>query len=154
MGRRLDILRAEVDKLIISKQPYDSRNFFIHIYGVAGFCSLLALKRGLDTELAISCGMLHDIYQITHDTIENHAVNGASVAKEILDATGLYKSEEINIITNAITTHSKKRAVHDDPYTELLKDADVLSHCLYDPDEPVIDKEVIRFDNLLEEFGC
>ena len=154
MGNRLEMLRREIDKLIMTKQPGSSRHFICHLYGVSEFCALLALRRNLNTELAATCGMLHDIYQITHGTIEKHAVHGAHEAEKILKATGAYSEEEISTITFAISKHSKKRSVHQAPYAELLKDADVLSHCLYDPDYPVIEKEITRYENLLIELGC
>jgi len=154
MESRLELLRNKIDKLIITKQPYENRHFTVHLYGVAGFCALLALKRNLDAELAVTCGMLHDIYQITHGTIEEHAKLGAFEAKRILTDMGSYSKKEIEIITFAISKHSKKRTVHDQPYAELLKDADVLSHCLYDPDYPVIEKEIVRYERLLTELGC
>jgi len=154
MRNRLELLRHEIDKLIMSKQPGSSRYFNIHLYGVSGFCSLLALRRNLDVEIAAACGMLHDIYQITHGTLEKHAIKGAEEAEKILRAIGLYSDEEISIITTAISTHSKKRIVHESPYAELLKDADVLDHCLYNPDYPIIEKEQTRYENLLVELGC
>jgi len=154
MRNRLEILRNEIDTLIMTKQPGNFRHFVIHLYGVSGFCSLLALRRNLDVEIAATCGMLHDIYQITHGIIEKHAVKGADEAGKILKATGLYSDEEISIITNAISTHSKKRVFHDSPYAELLKDADVLDHCLYNTDYPIIEKEQVRYENLLIELGC
>jgi len=154
MGNRLDILRSKIDELIMTKQPKSSHYFIVHLYGVSGFCVLLALKRGLDTELSAACGMLHDIYQITHGTIEKHAVNGVHEAEKLLKSIGMYSEEEISLITYAISKHSKKRTVHDNPYAELLKDADVLSHCLYDPDYPIIEKEAVRYANLLTELGC
>jgi len=154
MRNRLELLRLEIDKMIDSKQPGSSRYFIMHLYGVSGFCSLLALRRNLDVELAATCGMLHDIYQITHGTVEKHAIKGAEEAEKILRAMGLYSDEEILIITEAISTHSKKRIIHESPYAELLKDADVLDHCLYNPDYPVIEKEQTRYENLLIELGC
>jgi len=154
MRNRLELLRLDIDKLIMSKQPGSSRYFIMHLYGVSRFCSLLALRRNLDVDLAATCGILHDIYQITHGTIEKHAVKGAIEAEKILRAIGLYSDEEIFIITEAISTHSKKRIVHESPYAELLKDADVLDHCLYNPDYPVIEKEQVRYENLLKELGC
>ena len=154
MGSRLDILRWEVDRLIMEKQEDQCKYFFIHLYGVSNFCVLLALKRGLDPELAATCGMLHDIYQITDGILEQHGVKGAEKARFLLEDMGQYSDDEIGIITTAISRHSKKRKIHDGAYDELLKDADVLSHCLYDPDYPVIEKEVLRYNNLLMELGC
>ena len=36
---------------------------------------------------------------------------------------------------------------------ELLKDADVIDHCLKDSSKAVKEKEQARFDNLCAEFG-
>lgn len=154
MGRKLEVLRTEVDRLIAKHQPKRYRYFINHLYGVSEFGALLALRRDLDPELAAVCGMLHDIYQITGNSMEQHAVKGAEKSREILEAIGLYSEEEIEIITTAISRHSKKRKVHDGAYDELLKDADVLSHCLHDTDYPVIEKEALRYNNLLKELGC
>ena len=154
MRNRLNMLRFEIDRLIMEKQEDGCRDFFIHLYGVSDFCVLLALKRGLDPELAATCGMLHDIYQITDGIIEQHAVKGAEKAKLLLIDLGQYSDDEIDIITTAISRHSKKRKIHDGAYDELLKDADVLSHCLYDPNYPIIEKEIQRYNNLLKELGC
>ncbi|MDR2736671.1 MAG: HD domain-containing protein [Gracilibacteraceae bacterium] len=153
MGNRLESLRNEIDKLIDKNQPKESRYFVSHLYGVSQFCVLLAVRRGLNTELAAACGMLHDIYQITAGEREKHAKKGAEQAGRILKKIEAYSDQEIAIITAAISRHSKKHIVHE-PYDEVLKDADVLEHCLYNPDFPVSEKEMARFNNLLEEFSC
>ena len=153
MINRLEVLRLEIDSLIYEHQPRNVRYFISHLYGVQRFCTLLAMKRGLDTEIAATCGMLHDIYQVTAGTTENHAVKGAAVAEKILKATKQYSSEEINVIVTAISRHSKKRKIHG-PYDELLKDGDVMDHCFYNPVFPILEKEVVRYHNLLREFGC
>jgi len=153
MSDRLERLRDVVDNLIAEKQPYFARYFINHLYGVSEYCSLLALKRGLDPELAATSGMLHDIYQVTAGTLEEHAVKGAEVAEDILKSMDSYKDEEIAVITTAISRHSKKRKYHE-PYDEILKDADVMSHCLYNTDYQPVEKDVARYKKLLEEFGC
>ena len=153
MTNRLELLRDKVTQMVYKNCPGESRYFIPHLYGVSGYCVLLAKRRGLDAELAASCGLLHDIFQVTDGTTEEHAVRGAVKAEKILRSIGLYSDEEIRIITTAISRHSKKRKIHE-PYDELLKDADVLEHCLYNPDYPVIEKEKHRYDNLLIELGC
>jgi len=151
MTNRLEVLRNDIDRLIFKKQAEYSRYFINHLYGVSKFCVLIASKRGLDPEIAAACGMLHDIYQITAGTTQDHAVKGAVIAESMLKATKLYNDEEIKIITEAISKHNKKRKIHG-PYEEALKDADVLDHCFYNPVYPVLEKEVDRYNNLLEEF--
>ena len=159
MISRLEILRSEVDSLIL-RSGDRSGGFFSHLYSVSKFAALLALKRGLDPELAQASGMLHDIYQVTAGTREQHGAKGALVAEKILRRLGLYSNEEIEIITTAIHWHSKKRKFHG-PYDELLKDADVLSHFFYNTDFPIhhlhafphLEKGRARYESLLLELG-
>jgi len=153
MRNRLEKIRGIVDKLIQENCPRSSKYFTIHLYGVSEYCALLAIRRNLNPELAAVSGMLHDIYQITGGELEGHAAKGAEVAKEILQGTGDFTKKEIEIITTAITWHSKKRKVHE-PYDEILKDADVLSHSLYNTDFAVIEKDAARFEALKTELGC
>ena len=152
MINRLEALRLIIDDLIFEKQPNNVRYFISHLYGVQRFCTLLAMKRGLDAEIAATCGMLHDIYQVTAGTTEEHAIKGAKVAEKILKSTKQYSKEEIDVITTAISWHSKKKKIHG-PYDELLKDADVLDHCFYNPVFPVLEKEIVRYNNLLRELA-
>ena len=150
MENRLEALRVEMDKLIMaSSRP---RNYFSHLYCVSHFCTLLALKRKMNVELATTCGMLHDIANV-NGSGGNHALKGAEEAEELLRVINLYNDEEIKIITTAISRHIEKKAVHE-PYNELLKDADVMSHCFYNNDFPVHEEEVDRYKNLLVELGC
>jgi len=153
MINRLEELRHKIDKMIFKYQPDNSRYYISHLYGVSQYCTFIAVKRGLDAEIAAASGMLHDIYQVVEGTTKDHAIRGAVIAGDILKELGIYEKEEINIITTAISKHSKKRKVHE-PYDELLKDGDVMDHCFYNPDFPVLDKEVVRYNNLLREFGC
>lgn len=81
MENRLENLRNKIDKLI---KHDDTRMCISHMYGVARFCTLLAMKRNMDVELATTCGMLHDIYYMTGGSPDNHAVNGAKQAETIL----------------------------------------------------------------------
>ena len=64
---------------------------------------------------------------------------------------GSYSAEEIEIVTTAISKHSKKRKAHG-IYDELLKDADVMSHSFYNTGYPVAEKEKVRYEKLLAEL--
>ena len=152
MDNRLEILRRKIDELLIKGNQNNICLYISHMAGVAQFCTLLAMKRSLNVELAATCGMLHDIFYMTGGSSDHHAVNGAKQAKTILKSMKTYSDDEIKIITDAISNHSNKKAVHG-LYDELLKDADVLDHCLCNTDFPIAEKEVDRFENLLAEFG-
>ena len=149
MENRLETLRNEIDKLI---NHDDVRMCISHMYGVARFCTLLAMKRNMNVELATTCGMLHDICWMSGGGSDNHAEKGAEQAKEILKIMNIYSDDEITIISTAISKHSDKSAV-DGPYDELLKDADVMDHCLYNADFPIAEWELNRYESLLKEFG-
>jgi len=154
MENRLETLRVEIDKLIYEKQPAKVRFYIEHLYSVARYCSLLALKRNLNQEIAMISGMLHDIANVNGDGgSDKHAIKGAKQAKELLKATNQYNDDEIETITTAIARHSDKHIIHE-PYDELLKDADVMSHCFYNPDFLISEWEAKRYKNILDEFGC
>ena len=153
MNTRLKQVRAEVDRLIRELHPTNERFFYSHLHGVSHYCSLLALRRKLNVEIATITGMLHDIYPLYTWKFEDHATKGAVYAKQLLKILDIFSDEEVQLITNAVYRHSNKRSI-DGPYDELLKDADVMYHCLYDPDDPIREKEVERYYKLLVELGC
>ena len=124
----------------------------MHLYAVASFCSLLALRRGLPAELAGIAGMLHDIATHKSGEAKDHARRGALEAEHILTAIGCFSHEEISAVCIAIGNHSIKAETHD-PLSELLKDADVLHHSLHNVNEPVLPHEATRLTSLCQELG-
>ena len=152
MDNQLEVLREKVDGFVNHIEPGKRRYFFVHLYGVSHFGALLALRRGADAEIASACGMLHDIYAVISGSYENHAAKGAIEAEKILRPLGLFSDHEIEIIAAAISNHSAKNKVAN-TYDEILKDADVLHHCLYNPGFPVAEHEKERFQNILAELG-
>jgi UTP:GlnB (protein PII) uridylyltransferase len=96
--------------------------------------------------------MLHDLYAYKSGSYEDHAHKGAELARKILGKLELTTQEETDIICSAIEHHDDKYSV-DGPMDELLKDADVIHHCLNDVSKPVKDKEKARFESLCREFG-
>jgi len=153
METRLKKVRAAVDKLIRELHPENERFFYSHLHGVSHYCTLLALRRGLNVELASISGMIHDIYPLYTGIFEDHAVRGAVYAEDLLKSIKAFNDDEISLIVNSVSRHSNKSIVQED-YDELLKDADVMYHCLYDPDEPIKKKEIERYKNILVELGC
>ena len=64
MENRLERLRDGIDKIVLTGKSDHICIYISHMYGVARFCTLLAMKKNLDAELAATCGMLHDIFYI------------------------------------------------------------------------------------------
>jgi len=149
---RIGLVKEYVDGMLRQLPDADWRRWgYTHLFGVAQFCAMIAMKRGLDVELATISGLLHDV--ATYSTMDGtkHAHRGAVMTREVLDEMGVFVPAEIDAVCGAIHNHSDKAGVHM-PLDEALKDADVLQHALYDPLESVVEKETARFAALKREF--
>jgi len=132
---------------------------YTHLFQVAQCCSLIALRRGQNAELATIAGVLHDIAylkakannnKIIGLTGYNHAEYSTEIAMEILQELNITTSDENSIICSAIQKHIDKNIV-DSPYDEVIKDADVFAHGL--SDITGTNFRGISWDNLCTEFG-
>lgn len=149
----IEELRRLIDAILLPQPDLEERRCgFVHLYGVAQAAVLLALKRGLDADLSITAGMLHDIYTYHHQDTPEHGRLGAQEARQLLQQVGGYTEAEIELICDAILHHSDKQSVHG-PLAELLKDADIFQHYLYNPALAAVWRENDRLANILNEFG-
>ncbi|MFG6320071.1 MAG: HD domain-containing protein [Lachnospiraceae bacterium] len=96
--------------------------------------------------------MLHDLHAYKTDSYDEHEHKGAELAREILDELMPTDEAETELICSAIYHHSDK-LVMDTPMDEVLKDADVIHHCMYDLSKTIKEKEQVRFEKLCAEFG-
>jgi 5'-deoxynucleotidase YfbR-like HD superfamily hydrolase len=148
---RLERVRQVVDE-VVRAQPDagESRCGFVHLYGVAALCVALAIRRGLDSGLCAVAGMLHDIWSYKTGDPRDHAGYSAVEAERILTELGGFCQDEIAAVCDAIARHSDKEAVDGD-LAELLKDADVFQHYLYNPEFPV--RSPRRLATVMGELG-
>lgn len=150
---RIEDIQKIVDKVLMEQSNlYERRCGYVHLYGVSTICSLLALKRGLNVELCAIAGMLHDIWTYKAGYSTDHSKLGAIEARKILNETRCFSEEEIDIICDSIYSHSNKQEIGSS-YEELLKDADVLQHYLYNTSLPIFETEKERLNVLLKELG-
>jgi len=153
MENRIESLREYIGGALRGKPDEWRKIAHVHLYGVAQACTLLALRRGENAELATMAGMLHDFYTFrSGQPQDDHAAKGAVLAREVLDELNLTSPAETELVCAAIHNHSDKGGRFD-AFTEILIDADVMQHCLYDITMPVADREKDRFQKLCEEFG-
>ena len=152
MGR-LKNLRAYIANELRNMEDMDKRDSaLLHLNGVSLAATLLAEKRGLDSELAAMAGLLHDMAAYRSGSYDDHAHRGADYARDVLRAMGETTEDEIDQICSMIYHHDDKQVI-DSPLDEVLKDADVIHHCFNDLSKPVKDKEKARFNALIEELG-
>ena len=150
---RIEKVREVVDGILFGMTDDEERRCaYIHLYGVAQAGALIAIKRKENVELSIIAAMLHDIYTYKNMNPIDHAHKGAVMAKEILEELKIFSCEEIDLICTAIYNHSDKEGIHG-TLDEILKDAYVMQHILYNPLFEIMDHEQGRFHNLEKEFG-
>ena len=150
---RLKELRKIVDAELNKMEDADKRTSAIaHLYGVSLAATMIAKKRGLDPETAAMAAMLHDLHAYKSGSYDDHAHLGAELARQILSDLALTDETETEQICSAIYHHDDKLVV-DGPMDEVLKDADVIDHCLKDFSKAIKEKEQARFDALCAEFG-
>lgn len=96
-----------------------------HSARVDAFMELLCVKRHLPRDLGKAAAVLHDAAKFLDNHPKEHAKLGAIKARTILEETKDYSADEIDLICEAIANHSNK-TIHQDPFSEALKDADAL----------------------------
>ena len=149
---RIEKVREIVDDILLKMTKDEARRHaYLHLYGVSQACALLALKRKENVELAVIAGMLHDIYTYANQDSRDHAHKGAEQARGILESLHIFNEDEIALICRAIYNHSSKSVTHD-WLDEILKDADVMQHVLYNPLIDAQPNEQHRFYSLQNEF--
>lgn len=148
--KRYYLIKQEIDDLINS---YHKKSLLIdsyqHLSSVTTICIELAIKRDLDRELCAIIGYCHDIGKYRYNSNFDHANRSSNLVLPLLKQTNLFSSEEIMLITNAIKNHSNKGEVQDS-YSEVIKDADILSYYYLDPDKILSDQKQQRLDQLLK----
>lgn len=150
---RIEKVREYIDAVLLHMLDTTERRCgYLHLYGVSQACSLIALKRNENVELATIAGMLHDIFSYSTMDTEDHAHKGAVMARGVLTLLQCFGENEIDMISSAIYHHSDKNS-EQSSFCEVLIDADVLQHCLYNPLFDVAEHEKHRYKKLKLEFG-
>jgi len=163
---RVEKLMGYVDEVLLNKNnDHDRRFAYVHLYGVAQACAMIAKKRGFDIELAVMAGLLHDLYtykrkdEVRHlgkeaveEVIRNHRIEGPNYISDILDELKLTTVEETNILSNCHSNGYNGKNEKIVQIEKLVNDANVLQNYLYNPTSPEI-KLNERLENLLSEFG-
>lgn len=151
--QRLNLMTSYVNS-VVSAIPNESRNngYMLHLHGVSSLCAMLALKRGLNPEIAAISGLLHDIYTLYSGVTSHHAHSSAEMVRPVLRDSDVFSAHEQQMICSAIFHHSDKGHLHD-AYDEVLKDADVLHAYVSDPESKLSISRASRLDNIAKEWG-
>ena len=110
-----------------------------HMYTCSQLAKLLALKRGLNPEIAGIAGAIHDFVIIETGIFKNHGPNGVNLVRDFLkhynkkfgENYGFISDDEIEQIVKATFHHSDKKQYSDDKFIELVKDVDSFDRYLH-----------------------
>lgn len=111
----------------------------MHMYSSTQLASLMALKKGLNPETAGLIACLHDIGSVMTGKRQNHAENAEPFVRDIINK---YNNEfrynlpeisdgELELIVEAVVSHSNKGDYTNKPYVELMKNVDSLDRYLH-----------------------
>lgn len=148
MSRIKDLQKQVCKVLADTDEPIKA---MAHLHGVSLAAVMIARKRGQNAELAAMAGLLHDLWAYKSGSYDDHAHLGADYSRKILGKIDGVTSEEAETIYSAIWHHDDKANI-DSPFDEVLKDADVIDHCLTDPTKEIKEKERARYEKLCQEF--
>ncbi|MBP2655233.1 MAG: metal dependent phosphohydrolase [Firmicutes bacterium] len=123
----------------------------IHMISCAKVGHFLALKRGVDAELAAIACSVHDYGRIVTGRQKNHATAAYEPLKTFLAAAGKFTADEVEILAQAARVHSNKDEVGS-PLEEVIKDADVLD-CYQYGILPEREEQKKRLDCVLTELN-
>ncbi len=135
---RSELIQRQVIEIILkSRIPDEERSWskvfeLKHGSSVIQIGRILAEKRKLNIELAEIICALHDIYVNMAGRVTDHAHKGVPIAKKMLWKNKKFTEAEIKLILRAVRNHSDKHIISQDPYVELMKDADVLDCSLFE----------------------
>jgi uncharacterized protein len=139
LNRILSMLLSEMKDLTDEGRDFPIRWNIMHMYSSSQLAKLLAIRRGMDPELAGIAAALHDIGVVMTKKHEGHAEAAAPYVYDFIErynresGTKLSKvtQEEMEAIVKAIVQHSEKEIYSDDPFVELLRDVDSLDAYLH-----------------------
>jgi len=139
LNRILTMLLMEMKDLTDEGRDLPIRWSLMHMYSSSQLVKLLAIRRGIDPELAGIAAALHDIGVVKTKKHEGHAEAASPYVYDFIErynresGTKLSKvtEEEMEAIVKAVVQHSEKESNSNDPFVELLRDVDSLDAYLH-----------------------
>jgi uncharacterized protein len=159
LNRILAMLLSDWKDLSDEGRDFPIRWNIMHMYSTSQLAKLMAIRRGLDPELAAIAAALHDIAVVATKRHDGHA---QAAEKYIDDFVGVFNGktgtklaaitkQERDQIVRAVAEHSDKETDSGDPFVELLKDVDSLDRYLHGI--KMEEAHVVRCNKIMGEFG-
>lgn len=148
-SKRLGIVRSLVYEM---QSSFKNQKAWAHLSGVSTFASMLAMRRGQDSEIAAIAGVLHDFYfyKTGINTFPGH--NSADAVRPIIRSTQIFTDEEISVILRSIFYQEDRNRVHG-PDEEVIKDAILLQRYFQNTGNHLLKTDIHRLQNVFIELG-
>jgi uncharacterized protein len=139
LNRILAMLLLEMKDLNDEGRDLPIRWSLMHMFSSSQLAKLLAMRRGIDPELAGIAAALHDIGVVMAKKHEGHAEAAPPYVYDFLrrynreSGARLSKvtEEEMEAVVKAVVQHSEKELNSNDPFIELLRDVDSIDAYLH-----------------------
>lgn len=153
MNTKLDSVRFVVQDMIMSI-PCETRKqeACAHLYGVTAFAAMLAMKRGLNQELAAIAGLLHYYYFYKTGINDFPGPNSSEAVRPLLRDMNILSKEEQITILQAIFYQGDRSRIHG-PYEEIVKDACILHVYFQNTGRNAAQQDALRLRNVLQELA-
>jgi len=161
LNRVLAIIQQRIQRLSEDNREFPITWSVMHMYSTMQLAKLVALKRGLNPELAALTCAFHDIYSLLEGTHEDHGVKAEPYIREIISEYNTEHKEALPEITTkeqeqiiiAVKNHSDKNSTDDTPYSKLLKDVDSIDSYLHGMTQGRKSGRIPRSNEVLKEFA-
>jgi uncharacterized protein len=161
LNRVLSIIQEKICKINKENRELPIVWSVMHMYTTIQLAKIVAMKRGLDPELAALIAAFHDCYSLFTGSTKDHGINARPFINEIIDEYNQEKrgqlekiiDEERERIIEAIKVHSNKQETSIDEFAELMKDVDCLDSYLTGMSQRPNLARVKRTNNLFKELN-
>ncbi|MHA2500843.1 MAG: HD domain-containing protein [Candidatus Hodarchaeales archaeon] len=161
LNRILALIQSKIQRLTEDGREIPLSWSVQHLYSTSQLVKLLALKRGIDVELAGLTCAFHDIYSLLTGLYADHGPKAATYVREIVEEYNEKSNrdvpeiseQEIQHIVKAIAEHSDKTSVSTDPLAELVKDVDTIDAYLHGMTTTAADGRLQRAKKVFQELG-
>lgn len=161
LNRIVAIIQQRLAKLTEEDRELPITWSVMHMYSTMQIAKLVALRRGLNPELAALTCAFHDIYSLLEGKTEDHGVKAEQYIREIISE---YNSEHRELLPEitaveqeqiiiAVKNHSDKISIDDDSYGKLLKDVDSIDSYLHGMTPGRKSGRIPRGNEVLNEFA-
>ncbi|BFH62763.1 CHAP domain-containing protein [Paenibacillus azoreducens] len=150
---RIESIRVLVNEMLQTMDSsVEKSNACVYLYGVSTFASMLAMKRGQNSELAAIAGLLHHYYFYKTGIAEFPGPNSSEAVRPLIRDIKIFSNEERMIILQAIFYQDDRKQIHG-PYEEIIKDAIVLQMFFQTTGSQTYHLDAHRLQNVLDELA-